>query len=136
SRTASSLCFISGLSHLSRVFMALDLPRVLVGWHRPGGSGSFSDVIKMICAALLVLAGAARGELVELPPEVPVQAYRRLVFAVNLNPVPWALVRKELAALGSGLPLPHAARLAEAVKPVLDEPGRIEQRALDPGARR
>lgn len=84
-------------------------------------------MVRVVCAALLLLASAARAELVELPPEVPVHAYRRLVFALNLNPVPWALVRKEAAALGSGVPEPHAGRLAAGVAaavPARDPEGR------------
>lgn len=92
--------------------------------------------MRIVCAALLMLVGAVRAELVEVPPEVAVHAYRRLVFALNLNPVPWALVRKEASALGTALPLPHAARLAAALKGQLDEPGRIEDRALDRQGRR
>ena len=99
-------------------------------------SGYFLRVKYLAWLALLALAGVARAELVGPPPEVAARAYRRLVFALNLNPVSWPFVRKEASSLGNGLAMPHASRFSAALKAVLDDGGRIEERALTPAQRR
>ena len=60
--------------------------------------------VAIIVAWTLGSAGAAVGHII--PPEKlhPVaEAYRRCTFALNLNPVPWALVRTDAESIERSL---------------------------------